>query len=199
MDLKKKETRGTGDHGISDLNNRIRLSKTSIYFQVIGDIDELNCQIGIARSCLDLENFITIHEKLYNIQKVLEIIINLIVTPPWHELKPLKGDTEQVIDDWVEKYRLPDDAIEFLENFINSCDKLFSTGKNRIKDTPFIRHLNLCRAITRRCERKYLEFLDSDLICYGVYDTIDICFNEVKVYLNRLSDFFELLMLKVSN
>ena len=40
----------TGDNGSSSLYNGSRVSKTSEYFSVLGDLDELNSHIGMSKS-----------------------------------------------------------------------------------------------------------------------------------------------------
>lgn len=215
----------TGDKGISSLYNGVRISKTSIYFTLLGDLDELNCQIGMAKSLWkEIINQSDVkvysapgagamhyrHEKsvdthlyyewynvdvLKDIQCLLMDISTFIATPPWHELKPLKGDTEEVIETWITKYSIDPDVIKNIENLIDRLDSLLPPIKNFVipGNNVLVSSIHICRAIARRCERRYLEFLGSDMLCYGVYESVDTAFNNVEIYLNRLSDFFFVL------
>ena len=192
----------SGDKGISNLNCGIRLTKTSIYFELIGDLDELNCHISIVAALWrDLVAYRKVQTNLVydwknihilkDIQKVVESISVFIETPPWHELKPLKGDTEQVIHDWVTLYGIQESKITSIEKLIEKLNLL--TVSKIISESCIVSSILLCRAVVRRCERRYIQLLQSSLLCYGVYENVDIQFHNVQIYLNRLSEFFSVL------
>jgi cob(I)alamin adenosyltransferase len=201
----------TGDKGISSLYNGIRLTKTSIYFKLLGDLDELNCHIGMAKSywkekndyllnkcytsLIDLhlvDDFVSIGNILTKIQCLIMDISSFIATPPWHELKPIKGDIEELIETWINKVSIDFNEIKRTEILIDKYESFLPPIKNFVVpgNDILVSSIHICRSVTRRCERSYIEFLQSDLLCYSVYEHVDCHFNNVQVYLNRLSDFF---------
>jgi len=201
----------TGDKGISSLYNGIRLTKTSIYFKLLGDLDELNCHIGMAKSYWKEKNdefknnkitdfidthlvddFVNIGNILTKIQCLIMDISSFIATPPWHELKPIKGDIEELIETWINKVSIDFNEIKRTEILIDKYESFLPPIKNFVVpgNNVLVSSIHICRSVTRRCERSYIEFLQSDLLCYNVYEHVDCHFNNVQVYLNRLSDFF---------
>jgi len=221
----------TGDKGISSLYNGVRLSKTSIYFNLLGDLDELNCHIGMAKSLwketIDKQDVKVysapgagpmyyrteksvdthLYYEWYNVDILKEVqciimdISTFIATPPWHELKPLKGDTNDSIEVWISKYSINPNKIVDIEKLIDRLDSLIPPIKNFVipGNSSLVSSIHICRAVARRCERRYLELLGSNLLCYGVYDNVDTQFNNVEMILNRLSDFFFVLSRFIGN
>jgi cob(I)alamin adenosyltransferase len=119
-------------------------------------------------------------------------ISSFIATPPWHELKPVKGDIEELIETWISKVSIDFNEIKRTEILIDRYESFLQPIKNFVVpgNDILVSSIHICRSVTRRCERSYIEFLQSDLLCYGVYEHVDCHFNNVQVYLNRLSDFF---------
>ena len=197
MALKK-----SGDKGITSLPNGIRMSKTSIYFDLLGDFEELECHINTSK-CLWKEVLDTkVDTHLYDywkdyrildeIKSFIKSITKCIGNPPWHEIKPLKGDTENTINTWINSYGINHFKIVDIETLIERYKLLCIITKTEII-TPLICAINHCTAITRRCERNYLKFLGSDLLFYGVYEMVDDQFNNIQKLLNRLSEFFSVV------
>jgi cob(I)alamin adenosyltransferase len=212
----------TGDKGISSLYNSVHLSKSSIYFKVLGDLDELNCHIGMAKSLWkeiidnsDIKVYSapgagavfyrdkpSVDTNLYyewydlsiltEVQCIIMDISSFIATPPWHEVKPIKGNIEECIEKWISQVGFDKERINYIEKYIDRLDSLVPSIKNFIVpgNDKLVSSIHICRAVTRRCERVYLEFLQSDLLCYGVYEHVDSQFNNILIYLNRLSDMF---------
>jgi cob(I)alamin adenosyltransferase len=209
----------TGDKGISSLYNSIRLTKSSIYFKLLGDLDELNCHIGMAKSLwkeyldkseikvyqddlmnytnkpsIDTNNYYELHNLsvLTEVQCIIMDISSFVATPPWHEAKPIKGNIEECIENWVNKVGFNNKNINKIEKYIDLLDSVVPPIKNFVVpgNNTLVSSIHICRAVTRRCERVYLEFLQTDLLCYNVYEHVDYHFNIILVYLNRLSDMF---------
>jgi cob(I)alamin adenosyltransferase len=185
-----------GDSGYSKLYNGIFLEKTSIYFTILGDIDELNCHIGMAKAYWEESGFNTIsYSILTEIQCIFMDISKLIGSPPWHKLKPIRGDVMEVLDSWVIDHSLNDLHIPLLEKYIDFLESQTPPIKEgSIPGTnKLVSSLHICRAVAKRCERHYNIFLQSDLEYYGVYSSIDHEYKKIQIYLNRVSDLFFVL------
>jgi len=212
----------TGDTGTSSLYNGIRLSKTSIHFKLLGDIDELNSHIGMAKSLwkqiIDTSDVkvysapgagamfyrdkpstdTNLYYEWYNINILTEIqctlmdISTFIATPPWHENKKISGDVFEHIEKWISKVGFDKHKIKKIESWIDRFDELCPPIKNFVVpgNNVLVSSVHICRTVSRRCERLYIEYLQSDLICYRVYSSVDEQFDTIEIYLNRLSDFF---------
>jgi len=209
----------TGDKGSSSLYNGTRVPKTSVYFKLLGDLDELNTFIGMSKSLWkeiisksdvkvynrsngiyrDLPSIDTgLYYEWYNyhvltsIQCTIMDISSFIATPPWDENKPIKGDINEFIENWENKASVDPVIINQIEKFIDRLDSLCPPITNFVVpgNDQLVSSIHICRTISRRCERSYLEFLEADLLYYGVYDSVDAHFKNVQIYLNRLSDMF---------
>jgi len=209
----------TGDKGSSGLYNGTRVSKTSLYFKLLGDLDELNTHIGMAKSiwkdlidksefkfynrsngiykdlpCLDTGRYYEWYnpDVLTNVQCIIMDISSFIATPPWDQNKPIRGDIDDFIDNWAKRVTVNNLIIPDIEKFIDRLDILVKPITNFVVpgNDLLVSSIHVCRAVARRCERSYLEFLESDLVYYGIYETVDTHFNNVQIYLNRLSDMF---------
>ena len=168
-------TRG-GDKGETYLFNMNRMSKESLIFQALGNVDETNSAIGIARQYILQElknhkNFHIINNQLEIIQsRLLDIGSNLATpkTDPKTTAKQLERvvfDNDYVIEleHWIDEI---DNELPALKNFILPGGGLIST------------HLHLARSIVRRAERSIVPIInnkDAD--------------ENVLVYINRLSDY----------
>ena len=184
----------TGDFGTSSLYNGSRKHKSSGYFHVLGDIDELNSFIGVVKSLINENKLNSLNEPniLKDIQCTLMDISSFIATPPWDIKHPIVGDTEEHILKWKNRIGLSPDLITEIEKRIDNFDNLLPTLTNFVVpgNNVLVSYIHVCRTISRRCERSFLELLSSELEYYGVYNSVDEQFKIVQIYLNRLSDFF---------
>jgi cob(I)alamin adenosyltransferase len=155
------------------------LPKNNIVFEALGNADELNSSLGLAREfCLELhsnnknlESFgQDVEDKLVQIQSTLLDIGSFVATP---KTKATEKQLERLstfntmrttdLEKWIDSY---ENELPVLRNFIlPSGGKLAST-------------LHLSRSICRRMERSLQPLLKSN--------DLDA---EVVVYVNRLSDF----------
>lgn len=161
--LNKIYTR-TGDDGTTGLVNGSRVSKADPRMAAIGDVDEANSAIGVARThFLDSENF---DQMLARIQNDLFDLGADLATP-------LGGDQTYALrvtaaqSDWLEaSIDRMNSALEPLRSFVLPAGE------------PGAAALHLARAITRRAERSAV----------AAGEQMEIR-TEVLIYLNRLSDF----------
>jgi cob(I)alamin adenosyltransferase len=162
----------TGDSGSSSLYNGERRSKDDVVFEVLGEVDELNSFIGVAREfCLLQENLADVTEQLAEIQSRLLDAGSTIATPPSTSTEAQRNRAKfpsgqaELLETWIDKM---DDQLPPLVNFI-----LPSGGKAAC-------HLHCARTVCRRAERKTVLLRregDEDV------------FAPVQIYLNRLSDY----------
>jgi cob(I)alamin adenosyltransferase len=158
----------TGDDGTTGLFGNARVRKDALRIEAYGEVDELNASLGVviahlpslahsARGWLDA------------IQSDLFILGALLATPPQAERKPAA---------------LPPQRVQALEEQIDQMEKNLKPLKNFIlpQGTPCAAFLHLCRAISRRAERRVVA-LDSQ-------EKVDPL---ILIYMNRLSDFLFVL------
>src|SRR5581483_235905 len=150
-----------GDKGETGLfspkvDEKIRISKSSLKVRAIGAIDELDSFIGLAKSFTSNKNYTKI---LSNIQRDLLTIGSHLAGSGLKFSKAKTTKLERLIDKW-------DKELPKLSNFI------LPDG------TSLGAQLHVCRSATRRAERELTALSEIE----PVHDNI-------KMYLNRLSDF----------
>ena len=133
----------TGDKGVSSLYDGQRLSKTDARFQALGDLDELNCHLGLAKaywkeaSPLD-GTWGKIGDKLTDIQRTIMVLSSWVATPGTPEPEVDTPGMERDIDE-LSGLTPP------IKNFVvPSGNKLCS-------------QVHVCRAVCRRAERKVID------------------------------------------
>ena len=166
----------TGDKGKSSLFTGERRPKNDSIFDALGNTDELNSSLGLAREfCIEMQTNEQnvnkdVEAKLIKIQSVLLDIGSQIATPRTRaeqkqldRLTPFDSGLVAELEAWIDSF---DRELPVLKNFIlPSGGKCAST-------------LHLSRAICRRLERSVQPLLQSE----------DLDRN-VCIYINRLSDF----------
>jgi cob(I)alamin adenosyltransferase len=163
----------TGDKGTSSLFTGERRRKDDVFFQALGNTDELNSTIGLAREFC-LENNHDFDERLKKVQSVLLDIGSFVATPKTRaseaQLNRLSAFSPSLVNElekWIDEYQA---VLPPLKNFIlPSGGKCAST-------------IHLSRAICRRLERSLQPIVQSN--------DLD---SQVSIYVNRLSDFLFVL------
>ena len=156
--LTRITTRG-GDEGESGLGDGSRHRKTAPHFHALGDIDELNCALGIVVAGLAIDH--PLHAHLIEIQSRLFDLGGAIALP--RTAYSLAADV-LVLDRLVAEYNA---RLGPLANFILPGGT--SVGA----------HTHFARAVCRRAERSLWELTET---CPNDYD------QSLAVFLNRLSD-----------
>lgn len=151
----------TGDDGSTGLYGGQRASKTSARIHAIGEIDELNATIGLAR----------IHSVDDPLDSLLASIQNWLFDLG-AELACPPGGKFQIL-------RIGAKHAEILERSVDAQTDCLPELKVFILPggTTLAAHLHMARSVCRRAERAVLELNDTDTVR-----------EEVKVFLNRLSD-----------
>mmetsp|Transcript_11949 Transcript_11949/g.24014 ORF Transcript_11949/g.24014 Transcript_11949/m.24014 type:complete len:223 (+) Transcript_11949:122-790(+) len=166
----------TGDKGTSSLYNGERRSKTDDVFKALGDVDELNSLLGIAREHIGVQS--TVDTQIQEIQSRLLDVGSCIATPPESssESKRQRVEFESVhverLESWIDEHS---ETLPALTQFILPSGGLAAS------------HLHLARSVCRRAERSVIACCmshgDQEEIAQASSDS------RVRVYLNRLSDY----------
>jgi len=150
-----------GDHGKSRIIGGNLISKASVVFDVIGDLDELNCYIGISKTSINDKKMILL---LDNIQRKIFSISSIIASNDGEKNTEKLLNEEDVlllekeIDEW--QTQLPQ-----LKNFLLPGGSIASSN------------LQYSRALCRRVERKIVAYSETNIV-----DEL------ILKYINRLSD-----------
>jgi cob(I)alamin adenosyltransferase len=164
-----KVTTKLGDKGNTSLGNGDRVSKSHSLIKLLGDIDELNSQLGssISASKSDLisSELLSIQQDLFNLGGEISIINSGTIL--------INGD-----------------RLDFLEERIDELNQTLKPLKEFIMPggDEFCSRIHLARAVCRRAERSCVEILDL------VKEK-----NIWLPYLNRLSDYLFVLARYVSS
>ena len=132
---------GQGDNGKSFLfGSGKRFSKSSVQFEALGSLDELNSNIGFARFlCEDKK----IDKVLEDIQKNLFIILSNLGTEKGYECdKRIPKLKKKDVDGLLLIIKKYEKSLPELTSFI------IPSG------TKFASYIHICRAMTRRAEKK---------------------------------------------
>ena len=164
-----KVTTKSGDRGKTSLGNGERVSKSHLIINLLGDIDELNSQIGSAisscKSSLISSELQSIQQDLFNLGGEISIFNSGTIL-------------------------ISDDKVKFLEERIEDLNQTLKPLKEFIMPggDEFCSRIHLARAVCRRAERS----------CVAVLDLVEEK-NIWLPYLNRLSDYLFVLARYVSS
>jgi len=156
--LSKLYTR-TGDQGETGLANGERIAKNHPRVAAMGDVDELNCHVGLLIT--ELTD--------YRLHPLLAIL-----TPIQHRLFDLGGELAVPGYDIIEA-----EDVSALEQHIDALNSELEPLKNFILPggSRAIAQAHLARSVCRRAERQYLSVAQQDNVN-----------QQALIYLNRLSD-----------
>ncbi|HUX51250.1 MAG TPA: cob(I)yrinic acid a,c-diamide adenosyltransferase [Spirochaetia bacterium] len=162
-------TRG-GDRGESSLFNGERRRKDDLLFDAMGDVDEANVSIGVARAHLQNEQT---KRLLHDLQQVLFKIGAQIATPPNDALYgQIKHVVQEDIDELETIQKRLMDRIEIGPVFVTPGDSMAGAL------------IDVSRTVVRRAERTIVACIRDRHMNHLV-----LCQN----YLNRLSDYLFVL------
>ncbi len=155
----------TGDDGSTGLVGGARTRKNSPRVEAYGDIDELNCLIGICVTLATGEREAGIRDKLQLIQNELFDLGSELATPhgsSWSGMLKTEVSHVERLERWIDELNesLPD-----LKSFVLPGGTLLNA------------HLHLARAVCRRAERAIISLDDAERLSEPVIH-----------YVNRLSD-----------
>ena len=151
----------TGDNGTSSLADGTRLSKAHPRFDAMGDVDELNSNIGVLRSVLDAPIDAVLNEFLAQIQHHLFEIGSELAVPG---MVFLRAGALDEVEYWAEQANA---QLPALQEFILPSGTVSAT------------QAHICRSIARRAERALVLLNQTEAQ------------NDASLkYLNRCSDVF---------
>ncbi len=166
-----------GDKGSTLLATGERVLKSNVRIEAYGTVDELNSVVGLLRDTLAAdENLSDIVKGLYRVQNELFDIGGELSVP----LDVLDTRSQQVVD-MQDVGRLEvemdlfNESLPPLENFV-------LPGGHIVNSTT-----HLARTVCRRAERAVVRMSEQDAVR-----------DEVRIYLNRLSDWFFVLSRELS-
>ena len=157
-----------GDGGETSLAGGTRISKSSLQMEACGSIDELNAQIGFARSICDDAPIGTLLKEL---QRELFVVGGELVTPP----DTLGRTPARVTDAMVDRLTAEVDRIEAIDGVLNDW--------SLPGELPAASALDVARTVCRRAERAAVRLGESGVAVEP----------PLLAYLNRLSDLLWLL------
>ncbi len=160
----------TGDGGQSQWQNK-RLIKSSLNFEFIGDLDELGSALGLVKSLIKNND----EEKMFlsQIQKDLMLISSLQAYTHLVDADQIKDSLKHHLAELEEKE-------EKLEKLLPQQKHFLLAGGSQLGAV-----CHLTRAISRRCERRGVEYFQANSKAPGK--------KLILAYLNRLSDYLHLL------
>lgn len=150
-----------GDKGKTDLIGRVRVSKGDLRVECYGTLDELNAQLGLARSLCDDQ---AVKARLKKVQQDLFIIGAAVATPSNSKTPaPVVGpELTRPLDDDVQ-------SIEKMEGILGD----WSVPGERTDAAA----LDVARTVCRRAERHIARLAEQEEMNPNIL-----------IYLNRLSD-----------
>jgi len=162
-----------GDKGESTLYSGRKISKSSLVFDVLGELDELNAAIGLCKTCASKEQ-----EEFVKILEIFQKDIFVIAAVIGNDMKSpdegLEIDRKNVL--LLEQY------IEKFEQEIGEISEFVMPGENELST-----RLHFARVACRRAERTLAKYHDEILLSLGGVPEF------ILQYINRLSDLFFLM------
>jgi len=150
----------TGDNGTTGLVGGARIAKNSLRMKAIGEVDELNAALGVART-FSIGH--SLDEELKQIQSLLFDLGAELASPSseW-KIATLKGAHTQWLEGSMDRQT---ESLPPLKQFILPGGDALAA------------HLHLARTVSRRVERAVLDLHETDAVR-----------DEVRWFLNRLAD-----------
>lgn len=154
-----------GDTGCTSLAGNIRINKTALSVQALGELDELNALLGFAACAITTTTLIELHQKILRIQNELFNLGAEIAVP----LSKRRTNTPHITAADITRL---ENEIDTMNKELNSLSSFILPGGSEISA-----RIHLARTVCRRAERT--------IIALGKKMKLD---KEIIPYINRLSD-----------
>jgi cob(I)alamin adenosyltransferase len=171
-----------GDTGNTILASGEEVTKDCVSLRVVGEMDELNCILGITISTINepgnlsrlLEMLVSIQRDLFLAGSEISALQTVIPTTKEESLSVVIQSVAKDPSNYIESIK-----ITALENYIDAMHAELPKLTNFIIPAghPIAAHLHLARAVCRRLER--------ELVSLGKIKSVR---KELYQYFNRLSD-----------
>lgn len=169
---------GRGDYGNTNLIGGSTVKKTDLRVKAYGEIDELNSNIGLLYSTLRAEST-PFNKDVFSMVEQIQIDL--------FNMGTFLADVDEKMGIWIKQT-----DVKLLESMIDKLDEnlpeldyfILPSGAMSASQS------HICRTVTRRVERSILDF-DSTLE--------KPLSHQLKLYINRLSDFFFVLARYINN
>jgi cob(I)alamin adenosyltransferase len=175
----------TGDKGSTSLYNGQRLPKDSVFFDVVGTLDEISSAIGLTymeletkQKVLDVEDMYTSEYK--QVYSLLTWVQSRLLDLGSHVATPINSSSDKKI----EQTKFGEEHVKVLENWIDMYDSKLEKLKNFILPRG---SLHMARSMCRRAERGMVTLHRDGHIN-----------DNSLVFINRLSDFLFVIARYVS-
>ena len=152
----------SGDDGETHLTGGRRVPKDSLRIETIGEVDELNSFLGLARTLADELKRTGLADRLRLVQNQLFDLGACLACHPEAAPRSITGADIERLEKWIDEYN---QALPELRSFV-------LPGGSRMNAL-----LHLARAVCRRAERAAVRLGRSDKTA-----------PEPAIFLNRLSD-----------
>ncbi len=160
-----------GDRGETSLLGGKRVSKSSVRLSAYGTIDELHSFMGLLRSKLDDKET---KQFIYKISQSMISVGGILATPPDYQGKQVEFDTSLIGE--------LETRIDEIGSKLPPFKSFIVYGDNEVSSIAHI-----CRSVARRAERVIVEMAEEEPVR-----------EDIIIYINRLSDYFFMLALKLS-
>ena len=175
----------TGDKGYTSLYNGQRLPKDSVFFDVVGTLDEISSAIGLTymeletrQQVFDIEDM---HTSEYNqVYKMLTWVQSRLLDLGSHVATPIDSSSERKVNQTI----FEEEHTKELEKLIDKYDSKLEKLKNFILPRG---SLHMARSMCRRAERGMVSLHRDGHI-----------HDNALVFINRLSDFLFVIARYVS-
>lgn len=154
-----------GDKGTTHLVGGARIEKSSLRVDTFGDIDELNCHLGMVRTLLEKQYDPSLTNLIKQIQNDIFDIGSIVATPygeVWEGMRVITANHVEHLEHEIDRIVA---CVPPLTSFVLPGGSVLNS------------HLHIARAVCRRAERKLWALNESESI-----DT------NLLIYMNRLSD-----------
>jgi len=177
-------TRG-GDHGKTSTFSGERVFKNSPEMEVIGELDELNCFVGLLYKA-EIEEYRLLYHERFKETTPIPDMLNVVQCSMEKAMATIATDPKSTL------YRtlnfITDSDIELVEGWERILLERVEVPQRFVKPRTYA---DVCRVICRRAERRLITYIRNQSESGGRVIFHDLY--AIQRYLNRLGDFFYLL------
>jgi len=170
----------TGDNGYTSLFGGQRVKKSDIFVAVLGELDEFNSFLGLAKCGAKNGLFVGEIDGFFEILEKTQGDIYRIMAVVGNKFEPVLSATP--VDESDISYL--EERIENFEKIYGKIDKFVKPGENEISS-----RIHVARSVCRRAERAFVRLLDIVTLEEESQKNAE----NILVYLNRLSDLLFLM------